>query len=50
MSTKTGEPERAVAAKQRIEADLEALHVGCAPYIAGDMRDRHGPNRRYDSC
>lgn len=47
MSSRTGEPERALADKQRVETGPEALRVGITPYVAEHMRDRHGPNRRY---
>lgn len=46
MSTKTGEPERALAAEQRVEAGLEALRAGITSSVARHMRDRHGPDRR----
>ena len=47
MSTSSRETERALAAKQRIEAGLEALRVGLAPYVAKHMRDRHGAQWRH---
>ncbi|MDE0459206.1 MAG: DUF499 domain-containing protein [Chromatiales bacterium] len=40
-------PAPALAAKQRVEAGLEALRVGLAPYVARHMRDRHGPDWRH---
>ena len=40
-------PASALAAKQRVEADLEALRVGLAPHVARHMRDRHGPDWRH---
>ena len=46
MRTKTGEPERALAARQRTKADLEALRIGITSCVARHMRNRHGPNRR----
>ena len=46
MSSQTNEAP-ALAAKQRVEAGLEALRVGLAPYVARHMRDRHGPNWRH---
>lgn len=49
MSTKTDEPDRALTAKQRVEAGLGTLRVGLASYAAKDMRDRRSPNRLYDS-
>ena len=47
MNTKPGESERALAAKQRVEAGLEALPVELAPYVAKHMRDRHGAHWRH---
>ena len=47
MSTKTDEPERVHAAKQRVEEGLEALRVGLNPYVAKHMRDRHGADWRH---
>ena len=47
MNTKPGESERALAAKQRVEAGLEALRVELAPYVAKHMRDRHGAHWRH---
>lgn len=47
MSTKTGKPARALAAKQRVEEGLEALRVGLGPYVAKHMEDRHGPDWRH---
>ena len=44
MSTKTGEPERALAAEQRVEAGLEALRAGITSCVARHMRNRHGPD------
>ena len=46
MSAQTNEAS-ALAAKQRVEAGLEALRVGLAPYVARHMRDRHGPDWRH---
>ena len=40
-------PAPALAAKKRVEAGLEALRVGLAPYVSRHMRDRHGPNWRH---
>ena len=40
-------PAPALAAKQRVEAGLEALRVGLAPYVARHMRDRHGSDWRH---
>lgn len=46
MSTRTGESERALAAKQRVEAGSEALRVGLTSRVGRRMRDRYDPNRR----
>lgn len=46
MSGRTGEPERVLAATQRMEAGLRALYVGITSCVAGQMRDRHGTNQR----
>ena len=46
MNTQPEESERALAAKHRVEAGLEALRVGLAHYVAKHMRDRHGAHWR----
>ena len=46
MSGRTGEPERVLAATQRIEAGLRALYVGATSRVARHMCDRHGANKR----
>ena len=47
MNMKNGESGRALAAKRRVEAGLEALRVGLAHYVAKHMRDRHGEHWRH---
>ncbi len=46
MSERNGAAE-ALAAKQRVDAGLEALRVALAPYVQKHMRDRHGVNWRH---
>jgi len=45
--SRTDRSARALEAKQRVEAGLEALRIGLAPYVAKHMRDRHGSNWRH---
>ena len=39
-------PDAALAAKQRVEAGLEALRTGLGPYVAMHMADRYGDDWR----
>ena len=45
--SKADKPDRALAAKQRVEKGLEALRVGLGPYVGKHMQDRHGDRWRH---